>query len=419
MKRIWALAIAALLLPVVGHADTQRPMTPQDVIRLARAGAGDEVLLTQIDASHEVFTLTVQDILDLKEAGVSDRVITYMINTGKNRNPSDEGGAVGGIDQDRYKQLPGGDDRAGSADDEADEDGGARRTYDSRAYDNGYGNSYDAASTFGYSSWSPYWTISLGWGFGGYYDPWYCGYWPAYWNYYSPFSCYSSYWRCPPYYAGWCDYGYPYRNDYAHHNPRYNDGRYYKEGNRDLYNRGRAGAGTPVGGSYTSNDFGRSYKGTPVNGTYIGGRGSQNNAGQGQGGRDYKRVAPRQPGYGNRNNGQPSYGQPGAGQGRGTPPARDAGRTVKPSQPGYGTGVGPQGGNSPAPPPPSNGGQSGRTYKAPPPPPPAPASGSGSGRGGRLSSTAPPRQNGAAVGNSSGSSGRGSSREAGRTMKKG
>jgi hypothetical protein len=94
MKRIWALAIAALLLPVVGHADTQRPMTPQDVIRLARAGAGDEVLLTQIDASHEVFTLTVQDILDLKEAGVSDRVITYMINTGKNRNPSDESGTV-------------------------------------------------------------------------------------------------------------------------------------------------------------------------------------------------------------------------------------------------------------------------------------------------------------------------------------
>lgn len=95
---------------------------------------------------------------------------------------------------------------------------------------------------------------------------------------------------------------------------RYNDGRYYKEGNRDLYNRGRAGAGTPVGGSYTSNDFGRSYKGTPVNGTYIGGRGSQNNAGQGQGGHDSS-AWPRVSRLGNRNNGQPALWTAGRGAG--------------------------------------------------------------------------------------------------------
>ena len=98
MKRILALAMVALLLPLVGYADSQRPMTPQDVIRLARAGAGEEVLLSQIDASHEVFTLTVQDILDLKEAGVSDRVITYMINSGKNRTPAGDDGTLGGIE---------------------------------------------------------------------------------------------------------------------------------------------------------------------------------------------------------------------------------------------------------------------------------------------------------------------------------
>lgn len=407
MKRILALAMVALLLPLVGYADSQRPMTPQDVIRLARAGAGEEVLLSQIDASHEVFTLTVQDILDLKEAGVSDRVITYMINSGKNRTPAGNDGTLGGIDQDRYKTLPGSDAPVNdAAADDSDEYGGARREYDNGYGNNGYGNAYDASAAFGYSSWSPYWTISLGWGFGGYYDPWYCGYWPGYWSYYSPFSCYSSYWRCPPYYAGWCDYGYPYRNDYSYHNPHYRDSRTFKPGDRDLYNRGRAGSGTTVGGTYTSTDFGRTYKGTPVNGTTVGGRGSYANPRPGDGGREYRRVAPQQPGTWNR--GRSQSGSSTGWQGRGTPPSRDAGRSVKPAQPGYGTGVAPQGGYNPAPPA-SNGNSGGREYKAPPPPP------SGGGRGNYGGRTAPPTQSAPPV------QGRGSSSSSGsdRTMKKG
>jgi hypothetical protein len=63
--------------------------------------------------------------------------------------------------------------------------------------------------------------------------------------------------------------GYPYWNDYAHHNPRYNDGRYYSCAPA-TYNR-RAGAGTPVGGSYPATTL-VAAAGTPP-GT-IGGRGS-------------------------------------------------------------------------------------------------------------------------------------------------
>jgi hypothetical protein len=57
------------------------PMTIDDVIALAKDSVGDDVILTQMKATHSWFRLTNNDIRDLKENGVSDRVIAAMIRT--------------------------------------------------------------------------------------------------------------------------------------------------------------------------------------------------------------------------------------------------------------------------------------------------------------------------------------------------
>ncbi len=54
-----------------------------DVIRLARAKAGDEVIIAQIKATESRFTLTADEIIRLKKEGVSDAVIKAMIETAK------------------------------------------------------------------------------------------------------------------------------------------------------------------------------------------------------------------------------------------------------------------------------------------------------------------------------------------------
>ena len=55
-------------------------MTVEDVVRLARAGVSEEIILAQIDARHESFDLTANQLLELKAATVSDRVIRAMLS---------------------------------------------------------------------------------------------------------------------------------------------------------------------------------------------------------------------------------------------------------------------------------------------------------------------------------------------------
>lgn len=63
------------------------PLTNQDVIRLVAEGVSEEVILSQIEATHSKFFLTVEDIVELRKSKVSDRVINHMIRT--TRHPGD------------------------------------------------------------------------------------------------------------------------------------------------------------------------------------------------------------------------------------------------------------------------------------------------------------------------------------------
>ncbi|MDZ4805919.1 MAG: hypothetical protein SGI90_13750 [Candidatus Eisenbacteria bacterium] len=185
MKKLIVIVALALMIPALAQA-----MTIAEVIKLSKSGIGDEVVLSQIDASDQVFTLTVDDILELKKSGVSDRIITYMINTGKDdeivtsENPGEPSDQVS---TDRYH---------GNLDD----------------YYRGY---HDSSLN-----------LFLSWGWGGYYSPSWHSYWPGYSGYYYP-----SYWCGASYYP------YPYYH-YDNHHGSY---RAHDDG-RNLSGRGASGS---------------------------------------------------------------------------------------------------------------------------------------------------------------------------------
>jgi outer membrane lipoprotein SlyB len=58
-----------------------QPLATADIKALSKAGVSDEVIISQIRASHTIYRLTTAEIIELKEAGVSERVIDTMINT--------------------------------------------------------------------------------------------------------------------------------------------------------------------------------------------------------------------------------------------------------------------------------------------------------------------------------------------------
>ncbi len=57
------------------------PMTVDDVIAMAQDSVSDDIIITQMKATHTYFRLRSNDIRDLKKAGVSDKVISAMIKS--------------------------------------------------------------------------------------------------------------------------------------------------------------------------------------------------------------------------------------------------------------------------------------------------------------------------------------------------
>jgi len=103
--RILALVAASLVLPVPSHsaqatqksagaakpAATARPAAKaspaatagdvDQIIELAKSGAGDNLIVKTVQSSGKVYTLAPPDVLRLKKAGVSDAVIEAMLDT--------------------------------------------------------------------------------------------------------------------------------------------------------------------------------------------------------------------------------------------------------------------------------------------------------------------------------------------------
>lgn len=60
----------------------EKGFTKEDVIKLTKAGVGDDVIISQIEASKVAFKLSTEEILALREIGVSEPVMQAMIQSG-------------------------------------------------------------------------------------------------------------------------------------------------------------------------------------------------------------------------------------------------------------------------------------------------------------------------------------------------
>ncbi|CAM0117931.1 glycine zipper domain-containing protein [Rhabdochlamydiaceae symbiont of Dictyostelium giganteum] len=57
------------------------PLTISDIKQMVTAGISDDVIISQIEATHTLFSLSTADIMSLNQAGVSQKVIQAMIQT--------------------------------------------------------------------------------------------------------------------------------------------------------------------------------------------------------------------------------------------------------------------------------------------------------------------------------------------------
>lgn len=71
----WILAVFT-----IAFAIAQTALTNDAIIKMAKAGLGDEVILSTINAQPGKFTTTTDDLIALKGAGVSDKVIAAILS---------------------------------------------------------------------------------------------------------------------------------------------------------------------------------------------------------------------------------------------------------------------------------------------------------------------------------------------------
>ena len=78
MRRVLVIGglVAALAAPA-------QALTIRDIVELARAGLGEEVLLALIEVDRGVYAIDKDTLKQLKAAGVSDRVIVALVRSGR------------------------------------------------------------------------------------------------------------------------------------------------------------------------------------------------------------------------------------------------------------------------------------------------------------------------------------------------
>src|SRR6266446_8231557 len=74
--------------------DQGQPLGLADIKAMAKSGIGDDVIISQIRATHSAYHLSASDIIDLNNSGVSQKVIDYMINTASSASVAPQGGEV-------------------------------------------------------------------------------------------------------------------------------------------------------------------------------------------------------------------------------------------------------------------------------------------------------------------------------------
>ncbi len=80
MKKV--LSIAAALLFAVSMAAAQAALNNDSIIKMAKAGLSDDVIVATVNASAGSYTTNPDVLISLKKAGVSDKVIAVLVQHG-------------------------------------------------------------------------------------------------------------------------------------------------------------------------------------------------------------------------------------------------------------------------------------------------------------------------------------------------
>ena len=75
----WVFAQNGARSPAARQTGPHARMTVEDVVKLAKAGVSEEIILAQIRSKHQSFDLTADQLIELKSVSVSDRVIRAMM----------------------------------------------------------------------------------------------------------------------------------------------------------------------------------------------------------------------------------------------------------------------------------------------------------------------------------------------------
>jgi hypothetical protein len=104
--RVWLVTAFALMLlgvgsgfaqsspetvegPLAAPAPVVRTLTNESIVKLVKAGLGDDFILQTINAQPGDYKTDADSMVALKEAGVSDRVITGMVNKSRKKLTGD------------------------------------------------------------------------------------------------------------------------------------------------------------------------------------------------------------------------------------------------------------------------------------------------------------------------------------------
>lgn len=211
----WALGVILVILPGLALADSVRPLSVEDVLRLHFAGVSEEIIISEIIVTETVFELSVDEILRLKEAGISDRLLQFMVDTA--------------IETEDVSET--------SWELEEVESEGEGEVWVNEIEETAPTTNYFVSLNYSYPSWwyDCYWwdywywdfdyypyRTSFIWHFGSWYPGWYSYRWcwsPPYWGYRWHWYDRYGYWA-------WYHHGYSYPSyyyGYAYHHPGWQD----------------------------------------------------------------------------------------------------------------------------------------------------------------------------------------------------
>ena len=86
----YLIVVLGTLVALAGGARPAYALTIRDIMELARAGLGEDVILALIEVDRGVYPIDAATLKQLKAAGVGDRVLVALVRSGRETPPAPE-----------------------------------------------------------------------------------------------------------------------------------------------------------------------------------------------------------------------------------------------------------------------------------------------------------------------------------------